>query len=153
MEIKKQIVEYFIQEAENLCNCTSTKISFVKWYNTLHDYDKAIERIIDLTSVEDDSISYSAVLGEAITRIIIENVSVELNKPREDLRNVIRFHSLEIVQDLVWFIIEVDSSKLEDGNISSVIKFDELKSDDKLTRIFESFKQQVSNAVAYSVAS
>ncbi len=151
MNIKQQIVEYFIEEAETLCDCTAPKIAFIKSYNTLHDYDKAIERIVGLTNIEDESINYSAILGETITRIVLEQVSSSLNNPREELRNVIRFHSLEIVQDLIWFIIEIDSPKAEVVNISGVIDIEELKSEVSLNHKIESLKHNILNAVAYSV--
>lgn len=150
MDIKQKIVEYFINEAEVFCNCTAPRISFIKSYNMLHDYDKAIESIIELTGVEDDFANYSALLGETITRIILEDVSMELNKPREDLRNVIRFHSLEIVENIIWFILEVENDFSEDSHVSHVIKVNEMKNEDILKAQFLSFKQSVSSVVTHN---
>ena len=116
----------------------------------LHDYDKAIESIIELTGVEDDFANYSALLGETITRIILEDVSMELNKPREDLRNVIRFHSLEIVENIIWFILEVENDFSEDSHVSHVIKVNEMKNEDILKAQFLSFKQSVSSVVTHN---
>lgn len=136
---KQQIVDYFIDEAEHTCNCTAPRIAFIKTYRELHDYDKAIEKILGLQSIEDDFANYSDILGESITRIIIEGLSTRLDKPREVLERDIHYYLLEMKDEIIWFVL----SSRKALRFNFVIRLEDLKSNDVLDQMFHNFIDEI----------